>query len=452
MKKLFLFLAVFISLNVNAQTVSINHQKIDSLIDYIEQNNLALGAVSIFQNGKEVYSRTFGKMNVAAEKRNPGLKYDIGSCSKMVTAALIFKLIEEKKITLDTKLAQFFPNIPNAGEITIKHLLEHSSGLQDYGYRPNDLFWLTKKVSKEAIIDEIIKQGVAFKPGEKVAYSNSGYYLLARIVEKEFKTNYASVVKKYIIRPCGLKDFASFENKNYQNIAFPYFYDSGWNLMQELYLGNDIGVGDMASSVQDANIFITDLFAGKIISKKSLEGMKPKDKEEFGRGLMTAPFDEIISYGHGGDVLGTHSAITYDEKNKLAISLALNGDGGLGRNGFAISLSDIIYHNKLTFPDIQTKFKQQESDTKDEKIDFDSVKDYLGAYFNPYLPMKIRIFYEDSCLKSQATRQPAIPLVKTGQNTFSSSDSEIVVKFNATGEKMKIVQSGLKIELTKRSE
>jgi D-alanyl-D-alanine carboxypeptidase len=105
----------------------------------------------------------------------------------MITAVLIFKLIEENKLHLEDKLSEFFPEIPNSNAITIKNLLEHTSGLGSYVVKDGEV-WVTEKASDQQIMDLIIQQGKSFEPGEKVAYSNSAYYLLTKILEKASET------------------------------------------------------------------------------------------------------------------------------------------------------------------------------------------------------------------------------------------------------------------------
>src|SRR5690625_177003 len=121
----------------------INTHKIDSFLTYIEQQNRDIGSVSIFQNGKEIYNRHFGQFDSTAFNKNT--KYYICSISKLFTATVILKLIEQGKLALNDKLSNFFPKIPNAKKITIKNLLEHSSGLGDYVAKEENLYWLRKK-------------------------------------------------------------------------------------------------------------------------------------------------------------------------------------------------------------------------------------------------------------------------------------------------------------------
>lgn len=123
----------------------------------------------------------------------------------MVTAILILKLIENGKLKLDTKLSDFYPEITNSQKITIKNMLEHTSGLGNFAIRDGTM-WVIDKVSEQEILDEIKKQGVSFEPNEKVVYSNSAYILLRKIIEKKYRKDYHEIVQKEIVQPIGLKN------------------------------------------------------------------------------------------------------------------------------------------------------------------------------------------------------------------------------------------------------
>ncbi|WP_262887656.1 serine hydrolase domain-containing protein [Chryseobacterium sp. POL2] len=117
---------VFLILSLNLSSQNINSDKIDAYLSHIEKQNLDIGTVSILKDGKEVYAKNFGEI------KSNNVRYQIGSVTKLFTATLVFKLIENQKLSLNTKLEEFFPDIKNADKISIQNLLEHSSGLSNY--------------------------------------------------------------------------------------------------------------------------------------------------------------------------------------------------------------------------------------------------------------------------------------------------------------------------------
>ncbi|MGE8553192.1 MAG: serine hydrolase domain-containing protein [Chryseobacterium jejuense] len=427
MKNKILFLALFIVIGIQAQ--SVDKVRIDSLFNTIENNQQDLGAVSIFKNGKEVYKRTFGEIDIAALKKTPNLKYNMGSVSKMVTASLIFKLMDQKKLNLDDKLSLFFPEIPNAKNITIQNLLGHTSGLQNFIIKKEDgSNWLINgEVSEKNILNEIIEQNIAFQPNEKVLYSNSAYYLLSKIIEKVHHSEYAKVLEQEIIKPLKLKDFASFHNVNYKDIIPSYQYDNGWKPVKDFYFGNVVGVGDIAATAFDMNVFIQNLFAGRIVSLKSLRQMLPKQDRFFGNGLINSSFGGNSLFGHHGDTYGSHSIVLYNPENNMAISLVLNGER-MSKDDVVYALLQIIFKNKKSI--------------KDRQIDEISSKLIEGSYISSDLPMTFKISTENQFLKAEVDDQPAFLLDRIGKNRFEFFAAGIVLEFDPVRKSMKLVQRG----------
>lgn len=124
--KFYFSIFVFLILSLNLSSQNINSDKIDAYLSHIEKQNLDIVTVSILKDGKEVYAQNFGEI------KSNNVRYQIGTVTKLFTATLVFKLIENQKHSLNTKLEEFFPDIKNADKISIQNLLEHSSGLSNY--------------------------------------------------------------------------------------------------------------------------------------------------------------------------------------------------------------------------------------------------------------------------------------------------------------------------------
>lgn len=346
--KLFALLSL-ISINIFSQ--EINQEKLNNYINYIENNNGGLGSLSIFKDGKEVYNRSFGQSKLIDVEYNKNTKYQIASVTKMVTAILVLKLIEEDKLKLETKLSDFFPEIPNSQKITIKNMLEHTSGLGNFAVRDGAI-WVIDKVEEKEILEEIKKQGVSFEPNEKVVYSNSAYILFRKIVERKYGKPYNEIVEKEIVKPLRLKNFASVKS-NPTNVFKSYQFKENWNEIKDIEYTNVIGVGDIASTTEDMNFLINKLFQNKILKKETLELMKPAiGKEDWGRGLALFPFDENVFFGHNGDVLGCHSRLIYNPKDKISIAYSTNGER-IPANLFVENIVNIIYNKSFTLPEIK---------------------------------------------------------------------------------------------------
>lgn len=161
-----------------------------------------------------------------------------------------------------------------------------------------------------------------------MVYSNSGYYLLSGIVEKLFNKDYATLVEEKITGPLKIKNLES-TTENTTDIFPSYRYTDRWEPITEFEFSNLIGVGDMVATPRDLNTFLYGLFQHKLLSKESVDFMKPDyTKEElFGPGLMFIPFYDHVYFGHGGTTYGTKSIAAYNEQDKLGLAISISDSG-----------------------------------------------------------------------------------------------------------------------------
>lgn len=147
---------------------SFDCSKVDSLFSLIEQLDKGMGSVSIFHDGKEIYERSFGYSDFENRiKNNSTTKYRIGSISKTFTATIIMKLIENDRVTLNTKLSDYYPEVPNASKINIGHLLQHRSGIPNFIEVEDYTEWSINNQTKKELLDRIISGEISFEPDEK---------------------------------------------------------------------------------------------------------------------------------------------------------------------------------------------------------------------------------------------------------------------------------------------
>ncbi len=159
-------------------------EKMDSLFFLLEKYNKAMGSVSIYYKGESLYQKSIGYADVKEKiKATAKTKWRLGSIAKRFTATLIMQLIEEGKLSLDTKLSDFYPEIQNADQITIHHLLQHQSGIFDITNSPDFTEWMVEKRSKDELLSKMKENENIFPPGEKRVYTNTNYILLTFILE-----------------------------------------------------------------------------------------------------------------------------------------------------------------------------------------------------------------------------------------------------------------------------
>lgn len=438
MKAKFLFLVFFLSLSfLNAQ--SFDKKKMDALFEKIENNEKGMGSVSIFEKGKEVYQKSFGYADIERKvKSDASTKYRIGSISKTFTATIIMKLIEEGKITLSSKLSQFYPQIKNASEITITHLLQHRSGISNFTSVADYMEWNTLKQTKEQLLSRIVAGGITFNPDEKFEYSNSNYVLLTFIAEDVSNESFSALLNRIIINPCQLKNTAIGKSiEPLKNEAFSYVRFSEWKKEKETSMSIPLGAGFIIANASDVNQFFFNLFTGKIISPESLSQMKNL-KDNFGLGLFKVPFYNLTGYGHTGGIDGFQSNAYYFPEKEIAVTLLENGVV-YPLNDILIGILSIYFGMSYDLPEF-TEALVLESEDLDQ---------YIGVYSAPSFPLKLTITKKENILIAQGTGQPSFPLECFAKNKFKFDMAKLELEFIPVENKMILKQAGMVFELTK---
>lgn len=454
MKKLLLFVFAFSTFTF-AQD---KFKRIDSLLNYLNENNKFMGSLTIREGENVVFNKAYGFADVEKKIKADRLtRYKIGSISKTFTAVMVMQLIEEKKLTLQTKLNRFYPKITNAEKISIYDLLHHRTGIVDYVNQDASFHAsLDKKHSKEDILKVITSFKSNFEPGSKYEYSNSNFFILGCIIEKLTKKSYEENLQNRIVKKAEL---GTFENKTemtdkgavtkkvfvpttyYKEEAtntankesYSYYFD-GTNWVKSLENNNSIAFasGGITSTTADLTKFIQALFNGKLVSQASLDQMK-EIKEGYGKALIQFPFGERRFYGHGGKIEEFSSMLGYYPTEKLSFSLISNGNN-FEQNDIIIGILSIYYKMPFPFP----KFM---------KMDKAELAKFTGTYASKDLPLKITVSEKNGELSAQATGQGAFPLTFKEETTFVFAPAGIEMVF---GDKsFVLIQGGMKFNFTK---
>ena len=173
------------------------------------------GVVGVIKNGKIIFVKAYGFANFETKELNKtSTLFNLGSVSKQFTAAAILMLANEKKLSLKDDIRKYLPDFPDYGyPITIENLVHHTCGI-----RSNDVLALMAGAqdsveTQEGIYSLIIKQkSLNFKPGDEFLYSNSGYVLLVKIIEKISGMKFSQFIEEKIFQPVGMNQTAIYDN------------------------------------------------------------------------------------------------------------------------------------------------------------------------------------------------------------------------------------------------
>lgn len=356
-KYLFILFTISATITTYAQSEP-KFQKIDSVLTYFTTNDKFMGSVTIREKDKVVFNKAYGYADLENKvKANIDTKYKIGSITKMFTSSIIFQLIEEKKLTLDTKLSEYYPQIKNADSISIKNLLNHSSGI--YNFTNDTLFmdYVETPQTRKAMLQRITDYGSVFNPNEKAEYSNSNYLLLGYIIEDITKKRYKDVVNERIIKKLKLKNTYYYGKINpKRNEAYSYSFDgTNWEKREEWHESVTFAAGALQGNPTDLTKFIRALFEGDIIKEESLEEMKKVDFG-YGKGIFIFPFSERRFYGHTGGIEGFSSILGYYPKDEVSIAMTVNGEG-YDSNQILIGILSSYYKVPYRLPNLKTDRK-----------------------------------------------------------------------------------------------
>lgn len=409
-----------------------NTKRLDSLFQILEKNNKYMGSIAISENGKTIYTNSIGFDDIATSRKSTvNSKYRIGSISKIFTASLVFKALEEKKIRLDQTIGIYFPNVKNSSKITISNLLNHRSGIYDITNDPDFLSWSVQSQSKARLIERISSGKISFEPDTKGEYSYSNYILLSFILEDVYKKSYGELLNVKIIKPLKLQNTYLGKKINLEkNESYSYTFSEKWEKQKETDMSVLLGAGAIVSNPTDLNIFIESLFAGKIITAENLNRMKTI-KDNFGMGIFEFSYFDKKSYRHTGSIDGFRSILDYFATEKLAITVISNGVMGYYNDNILLCALSSYFNKPYQMPSFNTI-----------EIAEATLDQYLGTYKSAQVPLKIEITKKETGLVAQATGQPSFPLAPMASNIFKYDPAGIVIEFNAQKKEMILKQGG----------
>ena len=426
------------SIFIEAQTN--NKTELDNLFNKIETENKAMGTVSVFKNGKEIYQKNLGFTNLKTKQApNKFTKHRIGSITKTFTATIVLQLIDEGKLSLNTLLKEYFPEIPNANKISIEDLLRHQSGLANITKDKSIRSWISKPQTRKQMINRFIKNGIDFEPKEKSEYSNTNFIILSYIVEKIDKKSFSKILKNRITKPLQLKrtEFGkAIKSKNNEALAY-YFESNKWNLIDmQTNMSAPMGAGAIVSTSHELNIFFNNLFSEKLTSKTSLKNLMTI-KNGLGLGITQFDFKGLKIFGHDGSIDGFQSYALYIPKKNISIAFTFNGFNTMTMP-LVISILEAHFKNDPTLE------KKATINLTSEDLDV-----YLGVYSNETFPAKITFTKKGNVLYAQATGQPIFKLIAPEKDSFIYDAMGIRFDFNLKSKTINLTFGGKKQVLKK---
>ncbi|HZZ39831.1 MAG TPA: serine hydrolase domain-containing protein, partial [Acidobacteriaceae bacterium] len=183
-------------------------QKVDAVAEHaLATTGVPSASLAIVMDGKIVYTKAYGEARLDPDvPAEPQMRYSIGSISKQFTATAILMLQQEGKLSVDDPVGKYLPELTRANEVTIREVLSHTSGYEDYW--PEDYLMppMAQPTTAQHILDAWGKKPLDFEPGTKWQYSNTGYVIAGQIVEKVSGEPLMQFLEEHIFHPLEMKE------------------------------------------------------------------------------------------------------------------------------------------------------------------------------------------------------------------------------------------------------
>lgn len=321
---------------------------VDSLVQaQMQQNGIPAMTVALAKKGQMLYVRGYGTSDLASGRPNQSSSvFEIGSITKQFTAARIMQLQEQGKLHIDDDAVGYLPGYGFASAITIRMLLNQTSGLADFTNFANFGQWVLDGVSEPDALTQIAQAGLQFTPGSQYAYSNSNYYLLGSIIEKVSGEAYAVDLQQNILTPLTLNN--TFYDLPPASVAASGYTHSGGALVPATIWNRSaaFAAGALSSNVYDLAAWDYALMSGKVVSPASFQAMTSsngfyQDGYSYGFGLALSTYNGRKLMWHAGQIGGfyTENVVFLDNSFTLII---LTNDQDFDTDPFVFTILNAV--------------------------------------------------------------------------------------------------------------
>lgn len=323
-------------------TVAAANEKLDNLVSKIARREIDAGrvigmTVGVAQGDEIMLLKGYGISDLenGIEASGSGV-YRIGSITKMFTAAGIMLLLEDGSVSLEDPLSKYIPEYPKptGDKVTIKHLLNHTSGIYSFTDRPDRIQTMRTDLTSDEVLAQFQDEPVHFEPGESFRYCNSGYVLLGLILEAASEQKFGQFLNERIFEP--LKLVATYLDSNVKIIPNRVRGYSKWgeSIVNANYtsMTQPFAAGAMASTAGDLIKWQRALVNDQLLDPKSYQLMTTRGEQNdgksipYGFGCFVSPANgkKPAQIWHGGGIPGFISELVYFPESDLTVVVLTN--------------------------------------------------------------------------------------------------------------------------------
>ena len=359
-----LLVIVAVHFNPVAQTAA-QAKRLDSCLTILNQQHLFNGSILLADKGKVVYEKAYGVSDIRnRESLTTASAFNLGSISKQFLAVLVLKQYEKGKLKLDDPVNRYLPDFPYP-QITLRHLLTHTSGLPEY------FNWFDARINAgDTIVNRDLyeylvqnKPALQFPTGERWQYCNTGYALLALVLEKVSGMPFESLLEKDIVKPLQLHETYGFRYRSQVKVATPRRV-YGFQIRSDqpkLYdltpFDGIIGDGSIYSSVNDLYRWAQALDKNKLVKATTMElaytPVTLNDGSHYHYGFGWNIFDSGNTLNHTGSWVAFANIIERKRKEGQVMIILESSDHPQARQWIRRVLDDITHDRRPTMPVLQ---------------------------------------------------------------------------------------------------
>lgn len=422
-----------------------------AVVEAQAESGAFMGAVMVAGDDGVLLERAWGSANLEWDVANtPDTKFRIGSVTKQFTAVAIMMLHEQNLIDLDAPVSTYLEDTPETwASITVRQMIRHTAGLPNVtsleGF--DDLSKLN--TTQDELIASFKDLPLEFEPGSAWKYSNSGYVLLSRIVEKVGGSDIDTFFSAKFFEPLGMTNTGfDVSSTILPKRAAGYSpSENGRVNAGYVYMGVPTGAGAMYSTVGDLHKWNKALYGGKLLAQEHLEEFltpTPHDAigdDKYAHGVIISQSDAGKYIWHGGGIQGFNAWLGYDPDKEVTVAVLANLNGGAATQ-IGTQLMKLVQGGEVTLPD------ERES----AAITPEDMEELVGVY--AIAPtFKLTMFVEDGKLMTQATGQQSAELFREEGDIYFLKIVDAQVRFNRDEDgkvtSLTLFQGGQEIPATK---
>ncbi|WP_126654057.1 serine hydrolase [Chryseobacterium aureum] len=421
--------STFCSLKAQEQTRfnSFNQEKkkeeIDSIIKAFAGINKFNGTALVHYQHQNIFERSYGWQDAGKKIPNQDKSvYQIASLTKSFTALVIVKLNEEGKLTFKDPISKFIPDYPRGNEITIEHLLTHTSGIYEVLRNTTyfNMLHTGKSIAKSKALSFFKNEPLDFEPGSQFSYTNSGYIVLGMIIEKITGLSYENAVRKNILEPLKMThtgfDYSALKSP-YKTVPYSYISKTKQERTQVWNSTLTGPAGQIYSTVEDLYRYYMGMRDYKIVSKEAFKKATTPYLSGYGYGWFIDDLYGKKLINHGGNIEGSTSYFAMLPDDDLCIILLNNiTSKKLEKAGNTILAA--LLGQLYTLP--QPK--------KEVTLSADILKKYTGDYKLSDHSV-IHILSENGQLFIQYDKNPKIRMLAEKEDIFFLQDDDSEISF-----------------------